>query len=105
MNPGCESRRGSFVYAGIRKGLRAVRLSAAGRENAGANAESPTPVPHRARRAESSLFLSLTDPIQLAMRVALDPDGNQGGHGAVNWRCLIDRPPAAMPSERLAQAG
>jgi hypothetical protein len=72
MNPGRAIFRGSFVSTSIRKGLRAFRLSAAGRESVRPIADSPTPPLHRSRRAESSLFLSLTDPIQLALRVALD---------------------------------
>lgn len=47
-------------------------VSAACRENVGASAESLSPVFDRPLGAESSLFLSLTDPIQLALRVALD---------------------------------
>lgn len=72
MNPGRAIFRGSFVYARIRKGLRAFRLSAVAREIARASAESPPPAADRPLRAESSLFLSLTDPIQLALRVDLD---------------------------------
>jgi len=59
-NSGRAIFRGSFVYARIRKGLRASGLSVAGWENGSANAESPMPISDRARRAESSLFLSLT---------------------------------------------
>jgi hypothetical protein len=76
MNPGRAIFRGSFVSASIRKGLRASWLSAAGGEDAGASAESPAPAADRPPRAESSLFLSLTDPIQLTLRVDLEAESN-----------------------------
>lgn len=85
MNPGKAIFRGSFVYARIRKGLRASRLWAASGESDGANAESPTPTLNCPRRAEGSLFLSLTDPIQLALRVALVIDGNPHRATILNW--------------------
>jgi len=56
------------VYAGWRGRPAREPLSAAGRENAGASAESPAPGPDRPVRAESSLFLWFTAWCGLTLR-------------------------------------